>query len=965
MYVFKLSNTNCNNFNFLAKKFKCCSYRQSDGTIVYKCKPRNKGINNCKKCFINNISNCCYLTDNYTLINTNIFYTPLIMSFTYTDSNRFPLDSFICLIPINNTENYLEYVYTLEPISPITNDNVKLTVHFKFTDNGITNDGLFFNANSIDFWNYSTQNLNITSFGNIPLSRSGSQFANLLNINFSDDINNKPSINKNTSLYNCFYNCSNFNSNINNWDISNVVDTSYMFYNCSNFNNNLNNWNTSKVTNMSNMFYNSENFSQNISNWNISNVYDTSYMFYGCKNFNNNLNNWDFSSIINIVYMFSSATNFNNGNTQSFNIILNNNLKSLDGMFKDCSNFNQNINSWNITNITSMVSLFSGASKFNSPLFSWYTKNVLNMSNLFYNATLFNQDISNWNTSKVTDMSFMFFNATSFNKNLTPLSGYNFNTSNVINISYMFNGASSFNNGQENNNTGVNKLNFNLNNKLTSLESMFNGATNFNQKISYDSINNYWNTSNITNMNNLFYNATNFANGYYSFNNIISNPTNIKMNWILNSELLRVNNTKSNDPEKPAPLNFSVGSKLTTNNNSYSTTISPFTGVNSIGNPDEYIPNVNYSNFGKDWNLIQACQYNNSNINTTKANWIDIATDLSGNRFIALATKNNTFYNYGIYISDNYGNNIYSITNYLDTNNNNQTLPENLRQCFISRNGIYQIIICNGSDSLNGIYPRYFYSNNSGNVWYEKIITNPPWNNMVIQSVTVNSDGKTILLGMSGFGASCWVAVSNNFGNDYTFISLSIQIFANINSVSINYNGKYQVALANQYGSFNHFIYYSNDYGVTWNNIFTITNENLGDFNIFKKTLSISDNGLNIYISFPTSFTHLYYSGGSWISERVSTYGIYNTVDYSGKYLLTTGNANNYYVNYNILSLNSGNYNLSTWNKSNTTFSQTLNGISTSYYAQFSYTINNSTTTNSNGQYINNGIYISSLPLIS
>ena len=45
-----------------------------------------------------------------------------------------------------------------------------------------------------------------------------------------------------------------FNENINNWDVSNVINMEGMFKNCTYFNQPLNFWNTSKVINMDSMF---------------------------------------------------------------------------------------------------------------------------------------------------------------------------------------------------------------------------------------------------------------------------------------------------------------------------------------------------------------------------------------------------------------------------------------------------------------------------------------------------------------------------------------------------------------------------------------------------------------------------------------------------------------------------------------------------------------------------------------
>ena len=51
-----------------------------------------------------------------------------------------------------------------------------------------------------------------------------------------------------------FCNASSFNQPLNNWDVSNVTDMSYMFEGATSFNQPLNNWNVSNVEDMSCMF---------------------------------------------------------------------------------------------------------------------------------------------------------------------------------------------------------------------------------------------------------------------------------------------------------------------------------------------------------------------------------------------------------------------------------------------------------------------------------------------------------------------------------------------------------------------------------------------------------------------------------------------------------------------------------------------------------------------------------------
>ena len=77
------------------------------------------------------------------------------------------------------------------------------------------------------------------------------------------------------------------------------------FSDCSSFNQNISDWNVSKVTNMSYMFYDCINFNQPLGNWNTTNVTNMSYMFNGCTNFNQDLSKWCVSLITSIPNNFN------------------------------------------------------------------------------------------------------------------------------------------------------------------------------------------------------------------------------------------------------------------------------------------------------------------------------------------------------------------------------------------------------------------------------------------------------------------------------------------------------------------------------------------------------------------------------------------------------------------------------------------------------------------------------------
>ena len=79
----------------------------------------------------------------------------------------------------------------------------------------------------------------------------------------------------------------------------------------SGINGNIDNWDVSSVMNMSGMFSGAKTFNQNIGGWNTSSVTDMSNMFFNAWNFDGAIGSWDVSSVTNMGGMFSYALAFN------------------------------------------------------------------------------------------------------------------------------------------------------------------------------------------------------------------------------------------------------------------------------------------------------------------------------------------------------------------------------------------------------------------------------------------------------------------------------------------------------------------------------------------------------------------------------------------------------------------------------------------------------------------------------
>ena len=216
-----------------------------------------------------------------------------------------------------------------------------------------------------------------------------------------------------TDMYGMFYNCSSLTSlDVTHFNTANVTDMRFMFYYCSSLTSlDVTHFNTAKVTNMRYMFYNCKALtSLDVTHFNTANVTNMSNMFSYCSALTSlDVTNFNTAEVTNMSSMFASCSSLTSLDVTKFNTV---NVTNMSKMFYDC---------------VALLSL--DVTNFN-------TANVTDMSYMFFCCSeLTSLYLTNFNTEKVTDMENMFFDCSSLT---TIYASSKFVTTQVSNSSGMF-----------------------------------------------------------------------------------------------------------------------------------------------------------------------------------------------------------------------------------------------------------------------------------------------------------------------------------------------------------------------------------------------------------------------------------------------------------------------------------------------------------------------------------------------
>ena len=325
-----------------------------------------------------------------------------------------------------NTEKVTDMSYMFSGCSSLTSLDV---THFN-TENVTNMSFMFSNCSaltSLDVTKFNTAN--VTDMSNMFLGCSKLTSLDVTNFNTE----------KVTVMNGMFSSCPKLTSlDVTKFNTGNVTNMNCMFYNCSALTSlDVTKFNTGNVTDMSCMFLGcSKLTSLDVTKFNTANVTDMNRMFYNCSALTSlDVTKFNTGNVTDMSSMFSGCSKLTSLDVTKFNT---ENVTNMMKMFSGCSKLTSlDVTNFNTENVKNMGYMFANCSKLTSlDVTKFNTMNVLNMGFMFMNCeSLTSLDVRNFNTVKVTLMNSMFANC----KALTTIyASSKFVTTQVSNSSTMF-----------------------------------------------------------------------------------------------------------------------------------------------------------------------------------------------------------------------------------------------------------------------------------------------------------------------------------------------------------------------------------------------------------------------------------------------------------------------------------------------------------------------------------------------
>jgi surface protein len=324
---------------------------------------------------------------------------------------------------------------------------------------------------------------NLTSVpANIPTTLTGMSYMFFGATSFNDANVRSWDVSKVTNMYAMFNKAASFNQDLSNWNVGNVTDMGHMFNGATAMNSALNSWNTLKVTNMDRMFFGASSFNQPLDKWVTTNVTNMLLMFHGAP-YTQNLTTWDMNKISKMGMML------NNPDSAQLPRTTHPLMTRLTYQCDATTAFRSPIETPNATGTYTWSDGTTVTADNSVKTLTAGVKYTLIYEGTFYAMTSSSstetkagakciRSVDHWGSASApTKADYAFYGAT----NLTSVPA-NIPTTLTSMIS-MFNGATSFND--------ANVRSWDVS-KITNMNSMFAGATAFNQDLSG------WNTAAVT-----------------------------------------------------------------------------------------------------------------------------------------------------------------------------------------------------------------------------------------------------------------------------------------------------------------------------------------------------------------------------------------------------------------------------------------------------------------------------------